>query len=82
MSLQRDFLTVVQVLVIALSGFISAYITIPLLAKWFGVTITITGASAPVGMYLFTLTAMIIGALAFFAFGMLYFLYLKIPSKD
>lgn len=41
-------------------GFIAAYVTIPLTAFLWGVTITVTGAGTVAGMYLYALTALII----------------------
>lgn len=43
-----------------LSGVIAAKLTIPLLASWFGVQITITGATAVVGMYMYVLASCIV----------------------
>ena len=51
---------VIIVLLILFSGLIAAYITIPLLASVFGVTLTVTGTSLVVGMYLYVLASLLV----------------------
>jgi hypothetical protein len=43
-----------------LAGVIAVKLTIPLLASWFGVTITITGSGPIAGMYLYLLSSFIV----------------------
>lgn len=52
--------TIINVLVCLFSGVVAVYLTFPLLASWFGVTITITGAGPVAGMYLYLLSTIIV----------------------
>lgn len=49
-----------SLVMLLLSGVIAAKLTIPLLASWFGITITIAGSTPVVGMYLFFVSSFIV----------------------
>lgn len=47
-------------IMVGLTGVLAVKATIPLLASWFGVTLTITGASPIAGMYLYFLASLVV----------------------
>lgn len=56
-----------KIILLISSGFIAAYLSIPLLYCLFGVTLTISGASLVGGMYLYTISS----SLVYIAIGMM-----------
>ncbi len=60
MDMRKVFQLISYTIMIGFSGLIAVHWTIPLLSSWFGVTLTITGASAVAEMYLYLLSSFIV----------------------
>jgi len=52
--------TAIYVVMVALTGYIAAYYSIPLTAYWFDVTITISGATPVAGMYWYAISSFVV----------------------